>query len=66
MKHLKDRFKHYCCQLWWWDVRELLLKSYKRHYSNRHYEEKQRHITLLYCPYCGTEKPEEKHLMPFL
>jgi hypothetical protein len=65
VKHLKDRFKHYCCQLWWWDVKELL-QHYDKHFSNEHYHEKERHIKLSYCPYCGTEKPEDKHLHPFL
>ncbi len=65
MKHLKDRFKHYCCQIWWWDVKELL-QFYERHYSDIHHHETERHIQLMNCPYCGTKKPEEKHLHPFL
>lgn len=65
MKHLTNRFKHYCCQLWWWDVKDLL-KFYEEHYEQEHHRETQRLIELRYCPYCGSEKPEVKHLEPFL
>jgi hypothetical protein len=65
MAHLKDRFRHYCCQLWWWDVKDLL-RFYEDHYSNKHFELEAKRLHLLYCPYCGTEKPKDKHLHPFL
>ncbi len=65
MKHLTNRFKHYCCQLWWWDVKDLL-KFYEEHYEQVHHHETKKLIELSYCPYCGTEKPEVKHLEPFI